>query len=63
MTKVTTTANIADPDGFYAKLIDLHDGLAEDESATLNARLLLILANHIGDRAVLDEAMAMAARS
>lgn len=64
MTKnVTITPNIADPDGFYAKLIDMHDGLIDEESAALNARLLLILANHIGDRAVLDEAMDMAAGS
>lgn len=62
MTHVTTTANIADPDGFYAKLIALHDGLDDDASAALNARLLLILANHIGDRAVLDEAMDIAAK-
>ena len=61
MTSVTTTPNIADPDGFYAKLISLHDGLSDDDSAALNAKLVLILANHIGDRAVLDTAMEMAA--
>lgn len=48
--------NIADHDGFYAELIDLHEGLSEEDSAALNARLILILANHIGDRAVLSEA-------
>lgn len=60
MNKVTISANIADPDGFYADLIALHDGLSDEDSAALNARLILILANHIGDRAVLDEAMKMA---
>ncbi|MGH1412605.1 MAG: DUF2783 domain-containing protein [Pelagimonas sp.] len=63
MSNVTTTPNIADPDGFYAKLINLHDGLSEDDSAALNARLVLILANHVGDRAVLDDALEMAAKS
>lgn len=63
MSNVTTTPNIADPDGFYAKLIDLHDGLDDDDSAALNARLVLILANHIGDRTVLDEALEMAAKA
>ena len=60
MSKVITSANIADPDGFYADLIALHDGLSDEDSAALNARLILILANHIGDRATLDEAMKMA---
>jgi len=57
---VTTTPNITDPDGFYAELIDIHDGLSDEESAALNARLILILANHIGDRAVLTEALRLA---
>ena len=52
--------NIPDPDGFYAELIDAHDGLTDDESAALNARLILILANHIGDRATLSAALAAA---
>lgn len=51
---------IADPDGFYEKLIDLHHGLTPDQSSQVNARLILLLANHVGDRAVLDEALAMA---
>ncbi|WP_121067212.1 DUF2783 domain-containing protein [Chachezhania antarctica] len=52
-----TKPNIADADGFYADLIAAHDGLSEDESAAFNARLILILANQIGDRAVLDAAL------
>lgn len=51
-----TTSNIADADDFYAELIATHDGLSDDESARVNARLVLLLANHIGDRAVLSEA-------
>ncbi len=57
---VNTSPNIADPDGFYAELIETHDGLSDAQSAALNARLILILANHVGDRAVLSEALSMA---
>ena len=52
--------NIADPDGFYAELIAAHEGLSEAESHALNARLVLLLANHIGDRRVLSRALAEA---
>lgn len=55
--------NIADPDGFYAELIATHDGLTDSESHALNARLVLLLANHIGDRAVLTEALTEARRT
>ena len=57
---LNTAPNIPDPDGFYADLIGAHDGLTEEESAALNARLILLLANHIGDREVLKEALAAA---
>jgi hypothetical protein len=50
-------------DDFYEALIRAHQGLSEAESHTLNARLVLILANHIGDLAVLQEALALARRS
>lgn len=52
--------NISDPDGFYADLIAAHDGLTDAQSAALNARLILILANHVGNRAVLAEALTIA---
>ena len=52
--------NIDDPDGFYAELLSAHEGLSDDESIAYNARLILILANHIGDRAVLAEALTVA---
>jgi Protein of unknown function (DUF2783) len=55
-----TTPNIPDPDGFYAVLLAAHKGLTPDESHALNARLILILANHIGDRTTLDQALALA---
>ena len=54
---VTLSPNIPDPDGFYQELISAHDGLSPEESAALNARLILILANHIGDRGVLRSAL------
>ncbi|MEL6235452.1 MAG: DUF2783 domain-containing protein [Pseudomonadota bacterium] len=58
-----TTPNISDPDGFYAELLGVHDGLSEAESHGLNARLVLILANQIGDRSILRDALALAVGS
>jgi len=49
--------NIPDQDGFYDELLNAHDGLSKEQSNALNARLILILANHIGDRDVLREAI------
>lgn len=59
---LTLDPNIADPDGFYARLIECHDGLSDEESAALNARLILILANQVGNREVLDAALQLARR-
>lgn len=47
-------------DAFYEELIELHRDLSDEQSVQLNARLILLLANHIGDLAVLREAMAIA---
>jgi len=55
-----TTPNLPDPDGFYQKLIEAHDGLTETGSEALNARLILILANHIGETQILAEALDLA---
>lgn len=49
--------NINDPDGFYDELLGAHNGLSKDESDALNARLILVLANHIGDRDILRAAL------
>ena len=57
---VILTPNIPDPDGFYDELLAAHEGLSKEESDALNARLILILANHIGDRSVLQAAIAAA---
>jgi hypothetical protein len=57
-----TAKNITDSDGAYAALIAAHKGLTQDQSVALNARLVLILMNHIGEKAVLEDALALAAR-
>lgn len=62
MSKLITTPNIPDSDGFYAELLALHDGLTDSESEALNARLVLLLANHIGERSVLSQALTEALR-
>ena len=61
MSTLNTDPNIANPDDFYARLLAAHEGKSKDESDALNARLVLILSNHIGDRQVLDEALTLAA--
>jgi hypothetical protein len=55
--------NVADPDRLYAAMLDAHEGLTDAESVALNARLVLLLANHIGDEAVLREALEAARKS
>jgi Protein of unknown function (DUF2783) len=47
-------------DTFYERLIESHRGLSDEQSRLVNARLILLLANHIGDLAVLDQALAAA---
>ena len=54
---LNTNPNIAAPDDFYEELIELHRDLTEEQSALVNAKLVLLLANHVGDLAVLREAM------
>lgn len=55
--------NIPDPDEFYAELLAAHEGLTDDESAAFNARLVLLLANHVGSRDVLSEALRAASQT
>lgn len=57
---LVTDPNIDAPDDFYAALAELHRGLDPEESAKVNAKLILLLANHIGDRRVLAEALSLA---
>ena len=55
-----TEAQLAHPDDFYEALLHAHRGLSEEQSQLLNARLILLLANHVGDLDVLREALAAA---
>jgi hypothetical protein len=55
--------NLENPDAVYAAIIEAHAGLSEADSAALNARLVLLLANHIGEETVLREALAAARQS
>lgn len=61
MNKLNTNPNMGNPDDFYAELLARHDGLSPKQSEALNARLILILSNHIGDAQVLNAAMDAAA--
>ena len=62
MAKLNTEPNLALPDEFYQELVDLHRDLSEAQSRLVNAKLILLLANHIGDHDVLGEAMRAARR-
>ncbi|MDM0112370.1 DUF2783 domain-containing protein [Variovorax sp. J22R133] len=59
---LTTAPNLDAPDDFYEALIEAHQGLSTDESHAFNARLLLVLANHIGSLPVLRQALTAAQR-
>ncbi|HSV83828.1 MAG TPA: DUF2783 domain-containing protein [Ramlibacter sp.] len=50
-----TSLNLPDADGFYEQLLDAHQGLTKEQSELLNARLILLLANQVGDARVLRE--------
>ncbi|MBC6442848.1 MAG: DUF2783 domain-containing protein [Rhodobacteraceae bacterium] len=63
MTGLSDTPNIADADGFYQELLSAHENLSEAESHALNARLVLVLCNHVGDRKVIREALELAKRA
>jgi hypothetical protein len=57
---LNTEPNIARPDDFYQALINAHAGLTDAQSAALNARLILLLANQVGDLDTLRAAIAAA---
>lgn len=60
MATLNTARNIARPDETYAMLLRAHEGLSKSESDAFNARLILLLINHIGDEAVIAEALKLA---
>ena len=63
MTELNTDSNrFADPDAAYRLIVEAHRGLSDRDSAALNARLVLTLANQIGDLDILRQAVALASR-
>jgi len=61
-TLLNTQPNIQAPDDFYQELVDMHRDLSAEQSALVNAKLILLLANHVGDSAILREAMRAASQ-
>jgi len=59
MARLNLQTKLTDHDRLYEMLIDLHDGCSEAESKNRNAKLILILCNHIGDEAVIGEALSL----
>jgi len=60
---LVTTANLEDADAFYAAYVAAHEDLSTAASELLNARLVLILANQVGKRSILEEAVRLARSS
>ncbi|MBB3329750.1 hypothetical protein BDK63_000590 [Halomonas campaniensis] len=63
MPRLELNPNFTDPDAFYAALTEAHRERSEAESERINARLILLLANHVGDQGVLEEALTIAAQA
>lgn len=55
-----TKPNIAEPDTFYEELIDAQRNLTDEQAEMMNVKLVLVLANHIGDRKALSQAIRIA---
>lgn len=58
-----TTLNLQDADTFYEQLMDAHAGLSHEQSQLLNARLILLLANQVGDAKLLRECIEAAGKT
>ena len=63
MTDRIAERHLAEHDRFYAELLAAHSGLDDDQSASLNARLVLIMANYVGDLEVLRDMLALAEKT
>jgi hypothetical protein len=59
---LSTSSNFTKPDDAFRAIVEAHRGLSDEQSADLDAALVLILANHIGDIGVLNEGIALAKR-
>ena len=57
---MTSQPNFEDADGFYERLLDAHQGLSREQSESLNARLVLVMANTIGNCEALACCLAVA---
>lgn len=62
MSQLILENNFSDADAFYAALTDMHRDIEPADSQRVNARLILLLANQVGDQTVLEQAMAIAAQ-
>jgi hypothetical protein len=60
MTRLDLSPRLSDPDGLFEVLVEAHGGLAPEASRRLDARLVLLLANHIGDVEVVKQAISAA---
>ena len=63
MSELITENNFAQPDDFYEALISVHSDLTPEQSEALNARLVLLMANHIGDLSIINQAITLARTS
>jgi hypothetical protein len=61
--RLRTEDRLAQPDELYQLLIEAHQGLSPEQSRQLDARLILLLASHLGDLEAIAEAVAVARRS
>ena len=59
---LSTSSNFAQPDDAFRAIVEAHRGLSDEQSADFDAALVLVLANHIGDLDVLNEAITLAKR-
>jgi Protein of unknown function (DUF2783) len=60
---LSTASNFDNPDAAYRMIVEAHRGLSDGDSAALDAALVLLLANHIGDLTVLKQALEQAAQT
>ncbi|MCB1707492.1 MAG: DUF2783 domain-containing protein [Halioglobus sp.] len=60
MSQLNLEPNFSDPDAFYAALADLHRDRTAAASEQINVRLILLLANQVGDQQILEQALAIA---
>lgn len=60
MSQLTLDPNFSDADAFYAALADVHRDRSPEVSEQINARLILLLANQVGDQSILEQALAIA---